>query len=349
MNPTERFLRACRREPVDRPPIWIMRQAGRYLPTYRALRKRASFLEVCRSPGLATEVTLMPVEQVGVDAAILFSDILVPLEPMGLDVAFNPGPHIAAPVRSARDVERLRGAPAADDLGYVYEAVESIVEALDGRVPLLGFAGAPFTLATYAVEGGTSRNHHELKALIYRAPEVLESLLQRLTDVVIAYLRRQIEAGVVAVQLFDTWGGVLSEPHWRRFSMPYTRQVIEALRDTGAPIIHYLKDGAHLLAAQGELPCEVLSVDWRQPLGAVRGATGDRHALQGNLDPAVLRAPREVIAAEARRVLESYGREPGHIFNLGHGITPEVTVEAAKTLVDAVRELGPAFGGDVSV
>jgi uroporphyrinogen decarboxylase len=345
MDATQRFLNACRRQPVDRPPVWIMRQAGRYMPSYRKVREKVSFLELCRTPELACEVTLQPIDQLGVDAAILFSDILVPLEPMGLDVDFTPGPVIANPVRTHADVESLRVDGAAEEIGYVYEAVRQIKRALGGRVPLLGFAGAPFTLASYAIEGGTSRNHHEIKRLMYAEPETLDRVLTKITDVIIDYLRRQISAGVDAVQLFDTWGGILTNAQWQRFSRRYTARILEALKDTGVPTIHYIKDGAHLLADLGALPCDVLSVDWRMPLGQVREATGGRHALQGNIDPAVLTAGPEVIAAAVRANFESYGNEPGHIVNLGHGITPDVTVEAAKTLVAEVQEQGLAYGG----
>ena len=345
MDRRTRFLNACRQLPVDRPPVWIMRQAGRYMPSYRAVRKKVSFLELCRSPELACEVTLMPIDQIGVDAAILFSDILVPLETMGLEVDFNPGPHIADPVRSRADVDALRVKGAAEGLGYVYDALSTIRKALPEDVPLLGFAGAPWTLATYAIEGGTSKNHHEIKRLMYAEPAALDALLEKLVEVVIAYGRRQVEAGAEAIQLFDTWGGLLSVDQWERFSGRYTKRIFEGLRDTGVPLVHYVKDGAHLLHALTALPCDVLSVDWRVTLGDVRHATGGSFALQGNIDPGVLRAGEDVISDAVKRCLDSYGDGPGHIVNLGHGITPDVTVGAAKALVDAVKQLGPAYGG----
>lgn len=343
MDPTERFIKACRREPVDRPPVWLMRQAGRYMSTYRAVRERVSFMELCRSPELCTDVTMMPIDQLGVDAAILFCDILVPLEPMGAKVYFDGnGPHVEPPVRTIEDIDRMRSTGVADDVGFVYEAVRQIKSALGGRVPLLGFSGAPWTLATYLVEGGTSRNHHNLRELMYAHPEALEKLLDKLTVVVIDYLRHQIAAGADAVQVFDTWGGALTEPQWRRFSGRYTARVFEALADTGVPRIHFVQGAAHLLSATAELPCEVLSVDWRQSLGTVRERTGGRFALQGNLDPGVLRAPADVIAQEVRGVLDSYGSGPGHIMNLGHGITPDVTVDAARAMVEAAQSYGEA-------
>ena len=346
MDATERFLRACRRQPVDRPPVWLMRQAGRYQASYQAVRRRASFMELCRTPALASQVTVAAVDELGVDAAIVFSDILVPFEPMGLQVGFDDrGPHVGPPIRDLAAVERLRTSGVADELGYVYDAVRLIKTTLGGRVPLLGFSGAPFTLASYAVEGGSSRNHHELKRLMYAEPETLERLLDRLATVVSAHLRCQIEAGCDAVQLFDTWGGLLTEAQWRRFSLPYTARVLSELSDLDAPTIHFALDAAHLLDALAELPCQVLSVDWRQPLDLVAARVGDRFALQGNIDPAVLRAPRPVIERAVAETLEAWGSRPGLIVNLGHGITPDVTVEAARALVDAAKTLGFALGG----
>ena len=341
MDATERFLKVCRREPVDRPPVWLMRQAGRYMSTYQAVRKRVSFMDLCRSPELCTEVTMMPIDQLGVDAAILFSDILVPLEPMGAKVYFDwKGPHVEPPVRTVADIDRMRSSGVADDVGFVYEAVRQIKAALGGRVPLLGFSGAPWTLATYLVEGGTSKNHHNLRELMYAEPEALERLLDKLTTVIIDYLRNQIAAGADAVQLFDTWGGALTEAQWRRFSGRYSQRVFEALADTGVPRIHFVQGGAHLLAATAEFSCEVLSVDWRQPLSQILEITGGRYALQGNMDPGVLRAPAPVIAQEVRAVMDSYGTGPGHIMNLGHGITPDVTVDAARAMVDTTQSYG---------
>jgi len=345
MDPTERLLRACRREPTDRPPIWIMRQAGRYMPSYQAVRRRVSFMELCRTPQIACEVTLMPIDQLGVDAAILFSDILVPLEGMGLDVSFGDGgPRVAPPLRSEADIDRLAVDHAADDVAYVYDAVRVIKDALGGRVPLLGFAGAPLTLASYAIEGGSSRHLHELRRLMYDAPEALERLLDKLTTVIARYVRHQVVAGADAIQLFDTWGGAFTEAQWRRFSLPYTRRILEALRETGVPTIHYALGASHLIPALSELPCDVLSVDWREPLAAVRARTGGRFALQGNVDPGVLRAEPRHIRAAVAACLEDYGPGPGHILNLGHGITPDVTVDAARTLVAAAQELGAARG-----
>lgn len=350
MDSRARFVNACRRQPVDRPPVWIMRQAGRYMASYQAVRKRVSFMELCRTPELACEVTMMPIDQLGVDAAILFSDILVPLEPMGLDVELvkGRGPVIDPPVRTVADIDKLRvGEGIADELGYVYEAISLILKALPEGTPLLGFAGAPLTLASYAIEGGSSKNHHELKRFIYAEPAAMERLLDEVATVTSAYLQRQIAAGVDAVQLFDTWGGLLSADNWRRFSLKYTARVMREIRAVSdVPIIHYVQNSAHLTEALTELPCEVLSVDWRQPLGLVREQTGGRFALQGNLDPGYLRAPAAAIRQGVADVLDSYGRGPGLVFNLGHGITPDVTVESAKAVVDAVKELGLGYGAE---
>ena len=280
----------------------------------------------------------MPIDQLGVDAAILFCDILVPLEPMGTTLRFDSkGPHVEPAVRSTDDIDRLRTDGVADDVGYVYEAVETIVRALDGRVPLLGFAGSPWTLATYLVEGGTSKNHHHLRELLYGEPDALHRLLAKLATVLVDYLRGQIEAGCDVVQIFDSWGGTLSAPQWRRFSGAYTARVMEGIADLGVPIIHYVNGGAHLLEATAELPCDVLSVDWRMSLGEVRQRTEGRYALQGNLDPGVLRAPHDIIAAETRQMMAEMSGELGYIANLGHGITPDVTVDAARVMVETIQ------------
>lgn len=349
MDAITRFDNACRRKPVDRPPVWLMRQAGRYMASYQAVRKRVSFMELCRTPELACEVTMMPIDQLDVDAAILFSDILVPLEPMGLDVRIGPrGPEVTPPVRTRADIAKLRGeAAVADELEYVYEAVRLILKSLDGRVPLLGFAGAPLTLATYVIEGASSKNHHELKRFLYEEPDQLEALLDKLTTVVTAYVGHQVDAGVHAIQLFDTWGGILRGEDWWRFSGQYTARIMESLAGRGIPIIHYLQGGSHLWDDMTKLPCDVLSVDWRQSLGTVRSLVGDRYAIQGNLDPGILRAPESVIRDGVSEMLKSYGEGPGLVVNLGHGITPDVTVSAAKAMVDAVKEFGPRYGGDL--
>jgi uroporphyrinogen decarboxylase len=341
MDATERFINACYGRPVDRPPVWIMRQAGRYMASYRAIRKEHSFLEVCRTPELACDVTMMPIDQLEPDAAILFCDIMVPMEFMGLALDFRPGPVLEPPVRTAAAVEALKVEGVADALGYVYAAIDRIKTELDGRVPLLGFAGAPFTLACYCVEGGTTRHHHHVKKMILETPEVFEALLDKITQVVIDFLGKQIDAGVQGIQIFDTWGGILNEKDWRRFSLPYSTRVFEALASKNVPRIHYLQNGAHLLGALRELPCEVLSVDWRQPLLEVRRQVGDRFALQGNLDPALMVSDPATVRAAVKAFFDDIGAAPGIIVNLGHGITPDANLPAAKALVDAVKEFGP--------
>jgi uroporphyrinogen decarboxylase len=314
-----------------------MRQAGRYMATYQAVRKKHTFLEVCRNPELACEVAMMPIDQLGVDAAILFSDIMVPLEPMGIGIDFNPGPILSPPVRSRSQIDQLRTHGAADDVSYVYDAVQAKKVALNGRAPLLGFAGSPFTLATYAVEGGTSRHHHEVKQMAYNEPAALESLLEKITIVISEYLRHQVDAGADAIQLFDTWGGIFNISEWRRFSLPYAKRLIESLSDTGVPVIFYIQNGAHLWEALRELPCEVLSVDWRQQLGQIKELAGGQFAIQGNLDPGILRARPDVITKRVHDAMRQYGSDPGLILNLGHGITPDVTVDAALAFVKAAQ------------
>ena len=342
----DRFLRALLKQPVDVTPIWMMRQAGRYLPEYRATRAKAGdFVSLMKNPELACEVTMMPIEQLGVDAAILFSDILVPLEPMGVKVWFDGGSQLDPPVRSPADVDRLRVEGVEDDVGYVYEAIGLIRKAIDGQqLPLLGFSGSPWTLASYLIEGGTSRNHHELKRMMYAEPAALHALLDKLARVVSAYLRRQIEAGVHAVQIFDTWGVLLDAPRWQAFSGDYTARIMRELADCDVPIIHYAK-GTHLLESVAALPCDVVSVDWTVDLQGVRGLVGRDRGIQGNIDPAVMRAPDEVIDDAVKRCLDNHGPAPGHIVNFGHGITPDANVGSAKRLVDAVKAYGPAYGG----
>jgi len=346
MRPEDRFIAACRRQPVDRPPVWIMRQAGRFLPSYRALRERADFIEICRRPELSLEATMMPVDQLGVDAAIVFSDILIPLEPMGLAVAFDEGGPRVANVQSEAAIAALKS-DVAGELGFVYEAVTLIKQALRSRspeapLPLLGFSGSPFTLATYAVLGGTTKNKHALRRLMWDAPQALETLLTKLADVVAPYCIRQIEAGADAIQLFDTWGGILTEAEWKVLSLPYTARVMRRIHAAHpmTPIIHFLLDGAHLVNAMQELPCEVLSVDWREPLSNVRLRTGHRFAHQGNVEPGVLTCSHRAIDSAVKACIDDFGRVPGHIVNLGHGITPDATVEGARAFVEAAKVHG---------
>lgn len=337
------FLRACRREPVERTPIWMMRQAGRYLPSYRAVRARHSFLEMCHTPELACEVTLQPIEQFGFDAAILFSDILVTLPAMGLDVTFpEKGPVIAAPVRDRAAIDRLVVPDPVDKLGYVMEAVRQIRRGLGGTTPLIGFAGAPFTLLTYAVEGGGSKDYVHSKQLLFGDAPAAHALLEKMADTVAAYLAAQVEAGAQAVQLFDSWAGILSPRDFAEFALRWARHVISKLRAHPAvaaarvPIIYFVNGCAPYLETYPTSGADVLGVDWRIDLATVRAAVGDNVALQGNLDPGALYLPPDELRARVDAVL-SQGGGRGHIFNLGHGVTPPTDPEHVRIMVDTVK------------
>jgi uroporphyrinogen decarboxylase len=337
------FLRACRRETVERTPIWIMRQAGRYLPEYRALRTRADFLMCCRTPELACEITLQPVSRLGVDAAILFSDILVPLPAMGVEVTFSPGPHLAHPLRSAADVASLRAPDAREAAPFVLDAIRLLRRALPPSVPLIGFAGAPFTMATYLVEGGGSKHFEAIKGLLFSDPATAHALLDRCADTVASLLAEQVLAGAQAVMLFDTWAGLLGPADYRAFALPYVRRVFARVADaSGAlgldiPRLYYAGNAGGWLAACRETHATVIGLDWRMDLGPARAALGPNLAVQGNLDPAVLLGPPDLIRQRARTVLDEAG-PVGHVFNLGHGILPQTPPEHARALVDAVRE-----------
>jgi uroporphyrinogen decarboxylase len=334
-----RFLAACRREPVDRTPVWFMRQAGRYMPEYRALRARHNLLELCLTPELAVEVTLQPVRALGVDAAILFSDLLLPLAPLGLPFDFQAGegPVIETPVRTRADVERLRRFEPRQELAPVLTAIRLLRRELDGRVPLIGFAGAPFTLASYAIEGGRSTHFARVKALMYQEPETWHRLAGLLADVVGDYLKAQVEAGVDALQVFDSWVGVLDERDYRQLVLPHVRTLFDRLRVSGVPLIHFGTGTGHLLRAMREGGGDVLGVDWRTPLDEAWRIVGDDVALQGNLDPTLLLAPRERLLAGVDEVLERVAGRRGHIFNLGHGILPDTPVESVKAVVERVQ------------
>lgn len=345
-GPDHLFLRACRREPTPRVPIWMMRQAGRYMAEYMAVRAKVSFLELCRSPELACQVTMQPIDRFGFDAAILFSDILVVLPPMGLEVEFGDGgPHLPSPIRTAADVARLSVPDAADSLSYVMEAVRQIRRALAGRVPLIGFAGAPFTLATYAIEGGGSKNYERTKSMMFADPESFHRVLDRLARTVAAYLEAQVEAGAEAVQLFDSWAGILAPGDFREYALRYVRQVVDLLRGSrtwaagGVPIIYFVNGCAPYLDDVARSGADVLGVDWRVDLGEVRRRIGDRMAVQGNLDPTALFAPEDRLRSRVAEVLGSAGSAPGHIFNLGHGILPPTDPARVQLVVDLVREL----------
>ncbi len=337
------FLRACRRQPVERTPIWMMRQAGRYLPSYRAVRSRASFLEMCRTPALACEVTLQPIDQFGFDAAILFSDILVTLPPMGLEVAFpEKGPVIADPVRDRAAIDRLVVPDPVAELPYVMEAVRQIRAGLAGRVPLIGFAGAPFTLVTYAVEGGGSKDYVNTKRLLFGDPEAAHALLEKMADTVAAYLAAQVEAGAQAVQLFDSWAGILSPRDFEEYALRWARHVIARLRAhpavaaAGVPVIYFVNGCAPYLDSYPTSGADVLGVDWRIELATVRRRVGDGVALQGNLDPGALFLPPDALRARVEAILDEGGPR-GHIFNLGHGVTPPTDPERVRVMVETVK------------
>jgi uroporphyrinogen decarboxylase len=336
------FLRACRREPADVTPIWLMRQAGRYMPEYRAVRSKVSFLELCKNPALATEVTVTAAERLGVDAAILFADILLILEPMGFDLEFarGEGPAIHNPVRSTADVARVRRMEDAAPLGYVFEAVRSIRAALKPATPLIGFAGAPFTLACYAIEGGGSRHYEQAKAFMYRDAGAWHALMEKLAGATALYLNAQIRAGAQAVQLFDSWVGNLGPDDYRRFVQPHMRALFEKL-DPRVPAIHFGTDTGSLLPLQRDAGGHVIGLDWRVELGPTWDRLGPGVAVQGNLDPVVLFAPIAEIQRQARRILDEAAGRPGHIFNLGHGILPHTPVDHVIALVDMVHSYTP--------
>ncbi|MFO0564942.1 MAG: uroporphyrinogen decarboxylase [Polyangiaceae bacterium] len=336
----DRFLRACRREPVDATPIWFMRQAGRYMAEYRAIRQKHTLLEICKQPELACEVTLQPVRAMGVDAAILFADILLPLEPMGapFEFAAGEGPVFEHPVRTAEDVAALRVIDPEEGLGYVLDAIRMIRKELDGKTPLIGFAGAPFTLASYLVEGGKSSHYAQTKHMMYAEPELWQSLMQKLSEVVRRYLHAQVEAGAQAIQLFDSWIGALSPTDYREYILPHVRHILSSIEKTGVPVIHFGTGTATLLELQKEAGGTVIGVDWRTPLDGARKRLGDSVAVQGNLDPLLLSAPRPLLEKRVLEVLEQAGRAPGHIFNLGHGILPETPPDAVRFVADLVHE-----------
>jgi uroporphyrinogen decarboxylase len=334
------FLEACLRRPTRFTPIWLMRQAGRYMPEYRAVRARLGFLELCRHPEAAAEVTLQPVERLGVDAAILFADILLVLEPLGVGLEFTAGdgPRIARPVRSAASARALPAVDVDDAVGFVFDTVARARKALADRVPLIGFAGAPFTLASYLIEGGPSREFLLTKAFMREEPEAWAAMMTRLADITGAYLNGQIEAGAQAVQLFDSWVGTLSPSDYRQLVEPHSRRAIRALRP-GVPVIHFGVGTGGLLERMKAAGGDVIGLDWRVDLGAAWERLGPDIAVQGNLDPAVLLAGPEAIRRAAREILQAAAGRPGHVFNLGHGIHKETPVDHVRALVDMVHEM----------
>jgi uroporphyrinogen decarboxylase len=343
----DRFLRALRREPTDTTPVWVMRQAGRYLPEYRAIRERAgSFMGMAQNPEYACAITLQPLERFELDAAILFSDILTIPDAMGLGLSFAPGegPQFARPLRTAADIAKLAVPDMDGELRYVMDALRLIRRELHGRVPLIGFSGSPWTLACYMVEGRGSRDFATLKAICWNDPALAHRLLDTLAQAVAAYLVAQAAAGAQALMIFDTWGGLLGPAPFREFSLRYMAQIVAALKADAAsrelPVILFSKGASGHLAALADTGCTALGVDWTIDLAHARAAVAGRVALQGNLDPAVLRASPAVIRREVRAVMDSYGRHPGHVFNLGHGITPEVDPAHVEVLVDEVHAYG---------
>jgi uroporphyrinogen decarboxylase len=331
------FLRACRREPVPHTPVWFMRQAGRSLPEYRKVREGIPMLESCTRPELVTEITLQPVRRHGVDAAIYFSDIVVPLKAIGLDLDIKPGvgPVVAQPIRSRADLGRLRDLTP-EDVSYVTEAVRLLTAEL-GATPLIGFAGAPFTLASYLIEGGPSRTYEHTKALMHGDPRLWADLVDRLADITAAFLKVQIEAGASAIQLFDSWAGALAPADYRRSVLPASAKVFRAVEGYGVPRIHFGVGTGELLGLMGEAGADVVGVDWRVPLDEAARRVGPGKALQGNLDPAVLFAPQEAVEAKTREVLDAAAGLEGHVFNLGHGVLPSTDPDALTRLVEYVH------------
>lgn len=335
-----RFLRACRREQADATPVWFMRQAGRSLPEYRALREKHSFMEICHEPELCAEVTLQPVRRLKVDAAIMFADIMTPLiaTGVGVELVDNVGPVVADPIRSLEDVQRIRGLEPEQDIPYITASIKLLKRELAGATPLIGFAGAPFTLAAYLIEGKTSRNFTKTKAMMYGQPNVWHALMARLTTLTIDYLRAKAAAGVDALQLFDSWIGCVSPQDYVNFVQPYTSTIIRALREAPLPFIHFGTNTATLLPLMKTEGAPVIGADWRLPLDHAWQLIGHDKAIQGNLDPAVLLGPWEFVAKQAKDVLNRAGGRPGHIFNLGHGIFPETPVDNLARLVEYVHE-----------
>ena len=344
------FLRALMRQPVDRTPVWIMRQAGRYLPEYREVRGQAGdFMSLCRNPELACEVTMQPLRRYKLDAAILFSDILTVPDAMGLGLHFitGEGPKFKSPVQTADAIKALKVPDVEGKLGYVFDAVKTIRRELNGEVPLIGFAGSPFTVGTYMVEGGSSREFPTIKAIAKDAPELLDHLMNIVAETTIEYLNGQIEAGAQAIQIFDTWGAALEGDDFHRFSLASMQKIIDGLtREKDGrtiPVILFTKGAGPLLADLAQTGCDALGVDWTTDLATAREYVDDKVALQGNLDPATLRESPDAIRKGVADTLASYGKGPGHVFNLGHGITPDIDPEHLGALVDAVHDLSPDY------
>lgn len=334
-----RFVRACLRKPVDRTPVWFLRQAGRYMQEYRDVRKHHTLVEICKDPDLAAEVTITAAEKLGVDAAIIFADLLLPLEPMGLPFEFQAGegPVVHHPIRSAEDVRALR-TDRADDLSYVAKAIAKVAAHFGDRIGVIGFCGAPFTLASYMIEGGGSRNYVYTKQMMYGDPIGWSSLLDKLVVVLTEYCRLQVQAGADVIQIFDSWVGSLSLTDYRDYAFEASKRLVRAVQEMGVPVIYFGVETAGLLSQMAATGADVIGLDWRQPLDAGWREVGHTHAVQGNLDPITLFAPLEVLELRVREILRSAAGRPGHIFNLGHGIVPQTPVENVQAVVRMVRE-----------
>jgi len=339
MNDT--FLKACRGEKTDYTPIWIMRQAGRYLPEYHTVRSKVTFLELCKTPAMAAEVTLQPVDIIGVDAAILFSDILVPLEAMGAPLEFHEkrGPVFPDPIRDQAAVDKLHVPDPEAELGYVMDTIRLLRKELVDKVPLIGFSGAPFTLATYLIEGGSSKAYFETKKMMYAAPELYKALLDKITDCTITYLQAQAAAGAQALQIFDSWAGVLAPGDFAEFALPYVQRIIKAVKPSGVPIIYFANNGATLLELSKTSGADVLGLDWRVKLEDAVARLGQDVSVQGNLDPCALLLPADKLEQRVARIVEAGKKARGHVFNLGHGILPDTPPEKAKLVVELVHRL----------
>jgi uroporphyrinogen decarboxylase len=336
----DRFLRACRRQPVDATPVWFMRQAGRYMAEYRELRKRYSLLEICRQPELAVAVTMQPVDVIDVDVAILFSDLLLPFTPMGLDFDFvkGEGPSIDRPIRHAADIDRLHTFEPREALGHVLTTIRLLRTELADKVPLVGFGGAPFTMAAYAIEGGPSSAYATTKAFMYAQPQAWHRLCERFATMMAGYLRAQVEAGAQALQIFDSWAGQLSRADYREFALPHTRFIFDALADLDVPLIHFGVGTTAILPDMADAGGHVIGVDWRLPLDEAWAAIGTDRGIQGNLDPTLLLGPAERMLAAADEVLRRAAGRPGHVFNLGHGVLPTTPIEHVQALARHVHQ-----------
>ena len=346
MSRADRFIKACRREQVDCTPVWMMRQAGRYLPEYRAIRAKHSFLDMCKTPEVAAEVTLQPVRRFEIDAAIIFADILLPLEPMGIGLEFvnGKGPVINNPVRSMADVRKLRPIDAATQIAYLMKAISIALKELNGNVPLIGFSGAPFTLASYIIEGGGSRDYRHAKTMMFAEPKAWHKLMEHLTGVIINYLNAQIDTGVQAVQLFDSWVGTLGSSDYREFVLPHQKNVISGVKKT-VPLIHFAYGATHLLEMVSEAGGDVIGLDWRGDIDVAWQRVGYEKAIQGNLDPVALFGTKKYIRKRTKEILDRAENRYGHIMNLGHGILQQTPLDHAAEFINATHELSRKMKG----